>query len=459
MSKRFSDRLGEGARGRRPLYRFLFSVFGFRLIKGKLSIGYMLNLLHLKREMVLPPPPNLHPQPLKGLDLVFPGPIVGGWQGNLRTGAINCAPTTASVGEKTENRPYPPALPATILLFLLLALALSLGGCGKKATPFAPDEVLPAPVREFRLSQEGEGLVSSWLLPKVNILGQPLTQVVGCRVYRAEVKGVAPEAPGSLDFIMYAEIDLAYPRQGEVRGEAMMFRDRELSPGRRYYYRVAAYDQGGRPGGWSKTLSHAWGALPRAVRELKAKPGDKAVQLTWTPVAKLQDGSPVRDLAGYSIYRRSGSGPWLLLNPGPLTATVHEDLAVLNDVEYTYKVQAVRRLGGDLLASLDSPTGTAMPEKRTPPPPVLNLFAVATSQGVELRWEPSPVPDLAGYRLYRRAAGEEKYTPLTPELLKKPFFVDTQVQRGQSYHYYVTAVDHSPRANEGLPSEAAAVTY
>jgi fibronectin type 3 domain-containing protein len=78
---------------------------------------------------------------------------------------------------------------------------------------------------------------------------------------------------------------------------------------------------------------------------------------------------------------------------------------------------------------------------------------------VELRWDPSPVPDLAGYRVYRRAAGEAKFTLLTPELLKKPYLVDEGVQRGRTYHYYVTAVDNTPRANESLPSEQAAVTF
>jgi hypothetical protein len=239
----------------------------------------------------------------------------------------------------------------------------------------------------------------------------------------------------------------------------MLFKDRELTPDHRYYYRVAAYDQDGYLGGWSKTLSHAWGWLPRAPRELKAVPGDKIVSLSWTQVAALQDGSPARDLAGYVIYRLSGTGPWIRLTPAPVLPNNFQDVAVLNDVTYTYKVQAVRRLGEDLLASLDSPTQIAMPEKRNPPPPVTNVLVVATSQGVELRWEESPAPDVAGYRVYRRSTGEEKYTRLNPELIKKPYFVDAQVKRGQTYHYYVTAVDDSPRANESLPAETMSITY
>jgi fibronectin type 3 domain-containing protein len=85
--------------------------------------------------------------------------------------------------------------------------------------------------------------------------------------------------------------------------------------------------------------------------------------------------------------------------------------------------------------------------------------AVAGPKGVELRWDPSPAADLAGYRLYRRAGGQEKFACLTPELLKKPYFVDFQVQKRQTYQYYVTAVDTSRRANESLPSEETRISY
>jgi hypothetical protein len=352
-----------------------------------------------------------------------------------------------------------PALSSRCLLLAILCLLVLAAACGKRMTPYAPDRVLPAPVRNFKLTQEGNALVLSWLLPRENLLGQPLTQVQGCQVYRAAMRGVSPEALASSDFVLYADIDLAYPQRGEVQGEALLFRDRELVPDHRYYYRVAAYDQDGYKGGWSGTLSHAWDWLPRVPGDFKAVPGDKIVSLTWSPVTKLEDGSLVKALAGYLIYRLSGQGPWIRVTPKPVLENQFQDVAVLNDVEYTYKVVAVRRVGDDLLASQDSATRVAMPEKRTPPPPVLNFLAVPTSQGVELRWEESPVPDVAGYRVYRRLTGEEKYTGLTPDLVKKPYFVDSQVNRGQTYHYYVTAVDDSPRANESLASEVVSITY
>jgi hypothetical protein len=375
------------------------------------------------------------------------------------------SPRFTGASPKTENQKPktvpcpPPGLPSRYLLCCLICLLLLTGACGKKMTPYAPDRILPAPVRNFQLTQEGNALVLSWLLPRENLLGQPLTQVQGCRVYRAALKGVLPEALAASDYVLYADIDLAYPQRGEVQGEAMLFRDQELAPAHRYYYRVAAYDQDGYLGGWSRTLSHAWGWLPRSPAQLDAVPGDKMVSLSWRPVMALQDGSPARDLGGYLVYRLSGPGPWIKVTPTPVVTNSFQDVAVLNDVEYTYKVVAVRPLGGDLLASLDSPTCKAMPEKRTPPPPLLNVLAVPTSQGVELRWEPSPAPDAAGYRVYRRSTGEEQYTRLTPELAKKPYFVDSRVKRGDTYHYYVTVVDDSPRANESIPSEVVSVTY
>ncbi len=366
---------------------------------------------------------------------------------------------TRSRAKRAQRLTPAAAAAGYLLLSWFIALTILCGGCGKKLAPYAPDRLVPAEVREFRLSQEGDALVLSWLLPKVNLLGQPLTQVQGCRVYRCEVSGMSPEATCPLNFVLYADIDLAYPQQGEVRGEAFIFQDRELAPDHRYFYRVAAYDQDGYLGSWSHTLSHVWGWLPRPPLDLQAAPGDRLVALRWSPVSQLTNGSPAMDLAGYLIYRREGSGAWSKLSPEPVPQTAFQDVAVLNQVEYTYKVQAVRRLGGELLASGDSPLRTARPEKLTPPPPLLGLLAVPTSQGVELRWQPSPAPDLAGYRLYRRSPGEGQARRLTPELLTKPYFVDSRVQPGQTYYYYVTAVDNSPRANESLPSEEAAISY
>jgi uncharacterized protein len=335
----------------------------------------------------------------------------------------------------------------------LLILIILAAACGKKMDPMPPEAVLPGPVKEFSLAQEGESLRLSWRFPTENLLGQPLTQLTGFRVERCEVRGVEPVQGCYIDFILVADIELAYPRLAVVRDDAVIYRDENLLPERRYYYRVAAYDQSRIPGAWSRVLSHAWGVLPRPPEDFKAEAGDRVVALAWRPVTHLADGSPIPDLAGYHVYRRARAEDWTRITPAVVDGTIFNDVAVENDVEYTYVVRAVRRLGPDLLESRDSAAGTATPIDLTPPPPVLNPVAAPTVRGVELRWEASPAPDLAGYRVYRRRGDEATYTLLTPALVPQPYYVDEAVSRGQTYFYYVTAVDDSPRANESLPSE------
>ncbi len=346
-----------------------------------------------------------------------------------------------------------------LLGWCLVILALGLtGACGRKETPISPDLILPGPVKNFRLSQEGESLATTWVFPPVNKLGQPLTQLEGFRLYRCAAPGVVPAAGCAPEFVLLADIDLAYPQAGKVQGDRVTYQDRNLTPGKTYSYRVAAYGRGGGLGPWSPVLSHAWGVLPKAPAGLTAEAKDREVRLVWPEVKSLLDGTPVRNLAGYAVYRQTGHGDWLRLNPTPLPASQYQDVAVKNEVEYTYKIRAVRQLGQYELEGPDSPSRTATPRKFTPPPPVLNLVAAPTAKGVELRWNPSPATDIAGYRVYRVQAGEAKPVRLTPELLKATYFVDSQVTRGQTYAYTVTAVDDSRQANESAPSEAAVVT-
>lgn len=343
-------------------------------------------------------------------------------------------------------------------ILMLLLTALLLAACGKKLDPLPPELVLPAAVKEFQARQEGEGFLLSWRFPTENQLGQPLTQLSGFHLERGELPEAAP--PGCLvDFALAADIELDYPRAGVVRGDRVHYHDKNLVPGRRYCYRVAAYDPSRLPGEWSQVLSRAWGVLPQAPRDFKAEAGDRAVALAWSPVMHLRDGTPARDLAGYQVYRRVKEGEWIKLTPEPVSGADYQDVAVKNTVAYTYTVRAVRKIGKDLLESPDSAPRTATPEDLTAPPPLLNLVAAATAKGVELRWEASPAKDLAGYRVYRRQAGESKFTLLTPAVLKQPYYVDAQASRGRTYYYYVTAVDDSKRANESVPSEEFAVNF
>jgi hypothetical protein len=85
------------------------------------------------------------------------------------------------------------------------------------------------------------------------------------------------------------------------------------------------------------------------------------IDLSWTA------SSTTTNLAGYDLYRSSGSG-YAKLNATPLTATVYSDTATTDGTTYTYKVRAVSS-GSPVLESLESTTVTATADATAPGQP------------------------------------------------------------------------------------------
>src|SRR5678816_2251469 len=79
------------------------------------------------------------------------------------------------------------------------------------------------------------------------------------------------------------------------------------------------------------------------------------------------------------------------------------------------------------------------PEDKFPPPVPTGLAAVVSTGSIELVWEPSAAPDLAGYRIYR-AAGAGPFEKLA-EAREAPSYSDAKIEPGKSYRYAVTAFD------------------
>jgi fibronectin type 3 domain-containing protein len=60
------------------------------------------------------------------------------------------------------------------------------------------------------------------------------------------------------------------------------------------------------------------------------------VVLNWDPPASISD--PV---AGYNIYRATGAGAFVLLNPVPDPQVSYTDFSVVSGATYTYAVKSV----------------------------------------------------------------------------------------------------------------------
>jgi fibronectin type 3 domain-containing protein len=94
-----------------------------------------------------------------------------------------------------------------------------------------------------------------------------------------------------------------------------------------------------------------------------------------------------------------------------------------------------------------------------PPAPPEGLLVIPLDLGIEVSWQRSTEPDLLGYFVYRREAGQGEYERLNAWPLSVPIYVDRTATWGGSYEYVVTAVDRSPQAHESVFSDSVRVLY
>jgi hypothetical protein len=122
---------------------------------------------------------------------------------------------------------------------------------------------------------------------------------------------------------------------------------------------------------------------------------------------------------------------------------------------YTYLVQrVVKQEGGRTVQSELSDEASITPKDLYPPAAPRGLRVVAGPSSIELAWDRNTEPDLAGYRVYRSAAGGS-WAKLA-DVSQVPAYSDHQIESGKAYQYAITAVDQagneSPRS---APLEAA----
>jgi hypothetical protein len=102
----------------------------------------------------------------------------------------------------------------------------------------------------------------------------------------------------------------------------------------------------------------------------------------------------------------------------------------------------------------DTPEVRVFADDVFPPAVPTGLQAVFSGPGqqpfIDLVWIPVTDADLAGYNVYRRAAGTSP-EKLNSELVNTPAFRDTKIAPGEEYFYSVSAVD--VRGNESAHSE------
>jgi len=349
-------------------------------------------------------------------------------------------------------------LKRVLIIALLAALTALPSACGVKSSPKPTRSLLPARISAPKYSFNETGrLVITFTAPDRNLLSKPLESLGGFFIDRAENKlepGFCPNCP--ITFTERLRIEAREPdSQGRPWDGIYTYED-SLKPGYVYNYRLVAFDHKERyDRSEFRTLTVYYDSPSRPPDSVVVKTGDKLVHLTWSPPDRLTDGRELSELAGYDLFRRTGStGVWIKLNADqPWKRALFEDRLVENGQTYYYKIRALRHWHGTWIQGAFTPEIEAVPVDLTPPPPPANLVAVSVPAGIRLNWSGVAAADVAGYRVYRRTETEIRFKRLTENPLPEASYLDREVSTGCRYIYHVTVVDTSPVGNESEPTQ------
>ena len=333
---------------------------------------------------------------------------------------------------------------------LALVALLALSGCGKKTRPVPPDTVMPAPISDLSYQLDEKGVTLNWSYPRATVQGDRLP-------YRIEKFELLRAVIPIKDYC--ADCPIPFGPSIEIRAESsdkgkVFYEETLLRPNHRYVYRVRSKAGWFVSSGDSNTVSVVWDTPLLAPQNFMAEEGDKAITLRWHAPAGLLDGTPVADPIRYQVSRSTDGGETFTEMPGGLREGLDfTDKGLRNGKAYIYKVRAIRLHAGTMAAGMTSEPLTATPRDLTPPAPPQKVRAVASATGVKIIWETVAEPDLAGFRIYRRAAKSSTPEPIGQVDGAGLSFEDTKVPKGTGLWYYsVTAFDQARPANESTPS-------
>ncbi len=339
-------------------------------------------------------------------------------------------------------------------IFFLGILLLSMGGCGYKNAPVPPASVVPQAIEDLRYTVTGQGAQLSWSFPVKTIRGSQLAEISSFDLYRAEIPiedycGTCP-----IPFAEPITVEGGSSYDGEARRRAT-YDTSMLRPGHKYFFKVRSRTSWWADSDDSNVVTFVWFQPAEAPTNLTAAPGDGQVSLSWRP-AQLPTGSDPAMGIRYQVLRSTDGKDYTGIGE-PLKGTSYVDRQVANGQKYFYAVQTMTTYKGALAEGGVSKEVAVTPVDLTPPPAPTGVAAVKTDEGIKIFWDKSETDGIGEYRIYRRAADQDKYELLARVEPKYTIYVDAKAVEGIRYYYAVTAVDEAASANESQKSKEATV--
>lgn len=357
-----------------------------------------------------------------------------------------------------------PYTKTTLLSFVLIAL-FSIVSCGKRKPPLPPIENIPQRTEQLNGYQLGNQIIL--LIPALqrNAGNQSTQSIRRVDVYRLAESPNAPIALTEDEFsarsvligsITYSEL---LQTNSDINYVDTLTQNTELI---RFRYSVRYVNATGSRAPFSNFLliePTPGVALPPT--DLKIEVSENIIKINWVSPTQNFDGSSPPNLLGFNVYRVFanqdvakvlGSTP---INPKPINSGSYSDSSFQIGETYKYFVRSVS-LGsdGNPVESNNSKFVTASPEDVYPPSAPTAVSIAASPGKLSIFFPSNPEKDVVGYYIYRSTDQNiplKNWTKITPELLTRTTYQDSNVETAQRYYYYVTAVDKY--GNESKPSE------
>lgn len=379
-----------------------------------------------------------------------------------------------------------------ISAFVFFIAALTLAGCAAPGQPITRRPPAPTPISDLSARQVGNSVSVTFTLPKETVQGRPLTAPPQIDIYRQFVPAPTtaqrvPLTPPNQQIVAIPSQTLQQYRVGQSYSFSDVLSSADLSAhaGSEVVYmvrtRAANHDSEN-----SNLVAIPIFPAPQPVTDLQAQITRSAIILSWTPAATPEAGATLGPVSlRYRIYRASNTSAATSTSPlkpvtkdssVPVASMPFEQAAELSEPPYrdanftfgqtyAYYVVSVAQYAAAVVESEASPTIEVTPRDTFPPPAPTGLVAAvapataSTPAHVDLSWDISPAPNVAGYNIYRSTANTvsaDRWDRLNSSPLLTPTFRDIPEVFGKQYFYRVTVVDTF--GNESAPGASVNVS-
>lgn len=294
--------------------------------------------------------------------------------------------------------------------------ALFAAGCGYVGDPLPPALNIPLPVPALRAVQIGPKARIGFEIPALT------TDAVGIRRV-ADVELLA-----GADRVA---VEARQPGPAEAEWDV---RERV---GQRVEFKVRTQSLKGKWSDWSPVAALDIVDPVALPANVKAEPHPEGIRISWN----VPEGHSV-------TIRKKSVDAWT--EAATVSGREWIDKTIQPGQQAAFVLEAIHPGGA---RSEASPEITVVARDIFPPSAPAGLTAVAGIGTIELAWDRSPEPDVAGYRVFR-ATGDAAPAP-AGELTRAASFSDREVKAGLTYRYTVSAVDES--GNTSAPSQPVTV--